>query len=195
MRRPPHDVKDGVFSWPVVIDCFAYIIVMGALSLAAVRRPSYQSLVLILHHADIFRFLVHCCGLWPIRWSARARLQPFNKRTLQCCLPWTVHYFCDDHFLHLVVRFRVEALYVFVNAPILFEVSLTSFSLVDRSLFSLTAGRPFWIDLIENKILFLAVVGGMISVVLREYRPFIELPLSFELMERSVIPSHLRSWL
>lgn len=33
MRKPPHPLKAGVFSWPVVIDCFAYGIVMGALSL------------------------------------------------------------------------------------------------------------------------------------------------------------------
>ncbi|TFK19872.1 calcium-transporting ATPase 3 [Coprinopsis marcescibilis] len=33
MKRPPHPLKDGVFSWPVVIDCFAYGVVMGALSL------------------------------------------------------------------------------------------------------------------------------------------------------------------
>ena len=36
MLRPPHDVKDGVFTWPVVVDCFAYGTVMGALSLVSV---------------------------------------------------------------------------------------------------------------------------------------------------------------
>ncbi|KAF8660097.1 hypothetical protein AX16_001655 [Volvariella volvacea WC 439] len=30
MKRPPHSVKDGVFSWPVIIDTFSYGIVMGA---------------------------------------------------------------------------------------------------------------------------------------------------------------------
>ncbi|PFH51106.1 hypothetical protein AMATHDRAFT_3370 [Amanita thiersii Skay4041] len=29
MKRPPHSVKDGVFTWPVIIDCFAYGFVMG----------------------------------------------------------------------------------------------------------------------------------------------------------------------
>lgn len=33
MKRPPHSTKDGIFSWPVIIDCFAYGIVMGATSL------------------------------------------------------------------------------------------------------------------------------------------------------------------
>ncbi|TFK43621.1 sodium transport ATPase [Crucibulum laeve] len=30
MRKPPHSLKTGVFSWPVIIDCFSYGIVMGA---------------------------------------------------------------------------------------------------------------------------------------------------------------------
>ncbi|CAA7264368.1 unnamed protein product [Cyclocybe aegerita] len=33
MRRPPHPIKDGVFSWPVIIDTVAYGIVMGITSL------------------------------------------------------------------------------------------------------------------------------------------------------------------
>ncbi|PPR03337.1 hypothetical protein CVT24_012577 [Panaeolus cyanescens] len=33
MRRPPHNIKDGVFSWPVIIDCIAYGIVMGGVCL------------------------------------------------------------------------------------------------------------------------------------------------------------------
>ncbi|GLB44749.1 putative cation transport ATPase (P-type) (TC 3.A.3) family protein [Lyophyllum shimeji] len=33
MTKPPHSTKDGIFSWPVIIDCFAYGIVMGATSL------------------------------------------------------------------------------------------------------------------------------------------------------------------
>ncbi|KAF8639443.1 hypothetical protein AX16_010298 [Volvariella volvacea WC 439] len=30
MQRPPHSVKDGVFTWPVIIDTFSYGFVMGA---------------------------------------------------------------------------------------------------------------------------------------------------------------------
>ncbi|KAG6861634.1 hypothetical protein C0995_014073 [Termitomyces sp. Mi166 len=33
MRRPPHSTKDGVFTWPVIVDCLSYGIVMGATSL------------------------------------------------------------------------------------------------------------------------------------------------------------------
>lgn len=35
MRKPPHSIKTGVFSWPVIIDCISYGFVMGATSLAA----------------------------------------------------------------------------------------------------------------------------------------------------------------
>lgn len=35
MRRPPHSIKTGVFSWPVIIDCLACGIVMGGTALAA----------------------------------------------------------------------------------------------------------------------------------------------------------------
>ncbi|KAF9457771.1 sodium transport ATPase, partial [Collybia nuda] len=35
MKKRPHSVKDGVFSWPVIIDCFSYGFVMGATSFAA----------------------------------------------------------------------------------------------------------------------------------------------------------------
>ncbi|KAH6869376.1 hypothetical protein BKA70DRAFT_1358172 [Coprinopsis sp. MPI-PUGE-AT-0042] len=38
MRKPPHPLKAGVFSWPVVLDCFAYGTVMGALSLITVME-------------------------------------------------------------------------------------------------------------------------------------------------------------
>ncbi|KAG5342353.1 hypothetical protein C0989_002826 [Termitomyces sp. Mn162] len=30
MKRPPHSIKDGVFTWPVIIDCLSYGIMMGA---------------------------------------------------------------------------------------------------------------------------------------------------------------------
>jgi magnesium-transporting ATPase (P-type) len=34
MRKPPHNIKTGVFSWPVIIDCLSYGVVMGATCLA-----------------------------------------------------------------------------------------------------------------------------------------------------------------
>jgi len=36
MRRGPHLIKDGVFSWPVIIDMMAYGVVMGTTSLLSV---------------------------------------------------------------------------------------------------------------------------------------------------------------
>jgi hypothetical protein len=41
--------------------------------------------------------------------------------------------------------------------------------IVDRSLFSLTPGRPFYKDLWANQVLFWSVLGGMVSVVLRKW--------------------------
>ncbi|KAH9482925.1 Calcium-transporting ATPase 3 [Psilocybe cubensis] len=35
MRRPPHSLKDGIFTWPVILDCLAYGIIMGGISLAS----------------------------------------------------------------------------------------------------------------------------------------------------------------
>ena len=37
MRRPPHSLKHGIFTWTVIVDCVAYGIIMGGVSLAAVR--------------------------------------------------------------------------------------------------------------------------------------------------------------
>jgi magnesium-transporting ATPase (P-type) len=43
MRRPPHRIKDGVFSWPVIIDTVAYGLVMGITSLLSVSNFHYHS--------------------------------------------------------------------------------------------------------------------------------------------------------
>ncbi|RXW14101.1 hypothetical protein EST38_g11756 [Candolleomyces aberdarensis] len=129
MLRPPHDVKDGVFSWPVVIDCFAYGIVMGALSLAV--------FVIVVYGRYDGQLGLNC-----------------NHSTSEIC--------------NVVFRGRSATFATIIFCILLFAFELKHF---DRSLFSLTAGRPFWIDLIENKILFFAVVGGMISVVLPIYIP------------------------
>lgn len=37
MKRPPNPVKIGIFSWPVIIDCFSYGFAMGVASLMSVR--------------------------------------------------------------------------------------------------------------------------------------------------------------
>ncbi|KAK7018658.1 hypothetical protein VNI00_018344 [Paramarasmius palmivorus] len=33
MKRPPHDIKAGIFTWPVIIDCIFYGVIMGATSM------------------------------------------------------------------------------------------------------------------------------------------------------------------
>lgn len=38
MLRPPHDIKHGVFTWPVIIDTVSYGVAMGATSLLAVSN-------------------------------------------------------------------------------------------------------------------------------------------------------------
>lgn len=42
-------------------------------------------------------------------------------------------------------------------------------NLVDRSMFALTPGRMFYIDLWENQVLFWSVILGMVTVLLRKH--------------------------
>jgi len=41
MLKPPHNIKDGVFSWPIIVDTLAYGIVMGATSLCSASCHTY----------------------------------------------------------------------------------------------------------------------------------------------------------
>lgn len=68
-------------------------------------------------------------------------------------------------------------------------VILTGF-LVNRSMFSLTPGIPFYKDLWRNQVLLWAVVGGMISVVIRKF--FLSSSLICIVM--SCLHSRLRAW-
>ncbi|RXW25273.1 hypothetical protein EST38_g541 [Candolleomyces aberdarensis] len=107
MRKPPHNVKDGVFSWPVILDCLSYGVVMGGTCL--------------------INFVIVVYG--------RARSTVFATLIIQI---------------------------------LLYAWELKSF---DRSMFSLTPGRPFYKDLWANQVLFWSVLGGMVSVVLPIYIP------------------------
>ncbi|KAJ2919121.1 hypothetical protein MD484_g1341, partial [Candolleomyces efflorescens] len=115
MRRPPHDVKNGVFLRPVMI-------ALRMVLLWETRRLPIPSLWFT---ADMGRAYKHS--------TSDIHNVVFRGR---------FHYFCDDP---VTVRFRIEVL--------------------------LTASRPSGIDLIESKILFFAVVGGMISVAVPVYIP------------------------
>lgn len=38
MKKPPHSVRDGVFTWALIIDTFAYGICIGITCLMSVSR-------------------------------------------------------------------------------------------------------------------------------------------------------------
>jgi len=48
MTRPPHSIKAGIFTWPVIIDCFAYGLILGAASMASVSYLA-NSITFYLH--------------------------------------------------------------------------------------------------------------------------------------------------
>lgn len=144
MKTPPHSVKDGVFSWPVIIDCFAYGIVMGGTSLS--------SFVIVLYGVGDGT-LAHGC----------------NHALENGC--------------STVFRARSTVFATLIFQILLYALELKS---LDRSMFSITPGRPFYKDMWANQVLLWSVVGGMISVVLPIYIPgfnhrvFYQKPISWE---------------
>ncbi|QRV84266.1 potassium/sodium efflux P-type ATPase [Ceratobasidium sp. AG-Ba] len=111
MKRPPHNVKTGVFTLQVIIDVMFYGLVMGATSLLA--------------------FVIHNDSCRPLR--ARST----------------------------------------VFATLIFEILIYAWELkaLDRSMFNITPGRPFYQDLWSNQILFWSVVIGCASVPIAIYVP------------------------
>jgi hypothetical protein len=59
MRRPPHSIKTGVFSWPVIIDRLVYGIVTGGTALAAVGIWLSPFLIII----EALKTVRRCC-IW-----------------------------------------------------------------------------------------------------------------------------------
>ncbi|KAG8935760.1 hypothetical protein FRC02_006569 [Tulasnella sp. 418] len=129
MKRPPHNIKTGVFTWQVVISCFYYGTVMGATCLL-----TFVAIVWGRHDGN----LGHEC----------------NRESSDDCIP--------------VFRARSA-----VFATIVFEILLYAWELkaLDRSMFSITPGKPFYEDLYANKILFWSVVFGCASVPIAIYVP------------------------
>ncbi|TFK97589.1 calcium-transporting ATPase 3 [Pterulicium gracile] len=129
MLRPPHDLKVGIFSWPIVIDCFSYGFAMGATSLA-----TFVIVVFGVGNGDLG---IGC-----------------NHGAAESC--------------ELVFRARSATFAAFVPQILLFALELKS---LNRSLFSLTHGQPFWIDLNNNKVLLYSVIGTLLLTPLPIHVP------------------------
>ncbi|QRW12896.1 potassium/sodium efflux P-type ATPase [Ceratobasidium sp. AG-Ba] len=129
MKRPPHNVKTGVFTLQVIIDVMFYGLVMGATSLLA--------FVIVIYGANDGNLGVDC-----------------NRQHNDSCRP--------------VLRARST-----VFATLIFEILIYAWELkaLDRSMFNITPGRPFYQDLWSNQILFWSVVIGCASVPIAIYVP------------------------
>ena len=73
MRKPPHSLKDGVFSWLVIIDCMSYGIVMGGTCLLSVS--AFAPLIDMFWMSTKLINPVRYSGLRKREWRPRARLQ------------------------------------------------------------------------------------------------------------------------
>ncbi|KAF8165431.1 sodium transport ATPase [Crassisporium funariophilum] len=149
MKKPPHSIKDGVFTWPVIIDCVATGIVMGGVCLMSFVIVVYGS-----GNGDLGRDCNHsasdiCQTVFRARSTTFATLIfaiSLYGLELKSCMSLTL---AEKPIAHFIL-------------PI---------SLVDRSLFSLTPGQFFVKDLLANPVLLWSAVGGMVSVVLPIYIP------------------------
>lgn len=145
MKKPPHSVKDGIFSWPVIIDCFSYGIVMGATCLLNVRCDIVFSVQVT--NKISFQFVIVVYG--------------YNDGGLGHGCNHSGDGDCQNVF-----RGRSTVFATLIFEILLYALELKSF---DRSLFSLSPGRAFYKDVWANQLLFWSVVLGMASVVLREF--------------------------
>ncbi|KAK7443243.1 hypothetical protein VKT23_015840 [Stygiomarasmius scandens] len=130
MKRPPHNIKTGVFTWPVILDCLAYGIAMGAVSMV-----SFVAVVWGRYEGDLGRDCNRGSKVEECEAVYRARSTVFA--TLIFCI--------------LYYAWELKSL--------------------DRPLFNMTPGRPFWVDLWANQVLFWSVVLGAASVPIAIYIP------------------------
>ncbi|KAJ7102431.1 sodium transport ATPase [Mycena belliarum] len=129
MTRPPHNVKHGIFTWPVIIDTCVYGLIMGTTCLL-----NFVIVVYGVGNGDLARECNHD--------ASAACTNVFQARST-------------------------------VFATLVFQILLYAFELksLDRSMFSLTPGRPFWVDLWANQVLFWSVILGMVTILLPIYIP------------------------
>ncbi|THV00758.1 potassium/sodium eff [Dendrothele bispora CBS 962.96] len=113
MDRPPHSMKSGIFTWPVVIDCFAYGLALGSASMA-----SFVAVVWGRYDGD----LGHDC----------------NRGV-------------NANMCEVVFRGRSTVFATMIFCILFYAWELKS---LDRPLFNMTPGQPFWVDLWANQMLF-----------------------------------------
>ncbi|KAK7443736.1 hypothetical protein VKT23_015518 [Stygiomarasmius scandens] len=130
MTRPPHSIKAGIFTWPVIIDCFAYGLILGAASMA-----SFVAVVWGRYDGD----LGHDC----------------NRGV-------------NADVCEIVFRGRSTVFATMIFCILFYAWELKS---LDRPLFNMTPGQPFWVDLWANQVLFWSVVLGIASVPITVYVP------------------------
>jgi len=130
MKRPPHNIKKGVFTIQIIIDILYYGLVMGITVMIA--------------------FVVVVWG----RYNGDLGTECNRADTNGDC----------------VYVFRARST---VFATLILEILLFAWELkaLDRSMFNITPGRPFYEDLWANKILFWTVVIGCASIPLAIYIP------------------------
>ena len=104
MRRPPHSTKTGVFSWPVILDCIAYGVVMGAVCLMSVIH-SISSFFLPL----TIELVRHRC-LRQKRRQPRCRVQPQRNGGMRSSFPSTVHGIRHSHLHDFHLRLGTKVL-------------------------------------------------------------------------------------
>jgi len=130
MKRPPHDIKKGVFTIQIIIDILYYGLVMGI--------------------TVMISFVVVMWGRYGGDLGTECnRADPDGD---------------------CVYVFRARST---VFATLVLEILLFAWELkaLDRSVFNITPGRPFYKDLWANKILFWTVVLGCASIPLAIYIP------------------------
>ncbi|THU82747.1 sodium transport ATPase [Dendrothele bispora CBS 962.96] len=130
MKRPPHNIKTGVFTWPVILDCLAYGVAMGAVSMV-----SFVAVVWGRYDGD----LGHDCNR--------------GDNVTEC---------------EAVFRGRSTVFATLIFCILYYAWELKS---LDRPLFNMTPGKPFWVDLWANQVLFWSVVLGAASVPIAIYIP------------------------
>lgn len=130
MKRPPHNIKRGVFTIQVIIDIFFYGFVMGVTVIVAF-------VAVIWGHYD-------------------------GNLGTEC------NRVNHDGDCSYVYRARSTVFATFILEILLFAWELKAF---ERSIFSITPGRPFYKDIWSNQTLFWTVFLGIITIPLAIYIP------------------------